>query len=360
MATVSNGIPYLLGGEKPTAALMNALHMTLDRKLTKMLSGKSPIIAQAGTFPSFLLGKCFFFTSGGAVYANKVPGYQSNSNAVLNPGGGLFGGPIVELPVARPYNPWQCTVATGGPYTDEFTTAINAMVALNGTTPGTITFDEVNKIANLTVRFPSAIGDTGHYPTVAPSTMGLPCYSDAYGSPAQNVGYLENSMIAHYILHQGRERHGGGALLPQGGAMRGGAAFGLGCGGNHHRGADEHHAAGHLGQIQFLPRPQPQQRGLHGIVWRSLHLEAAAVRVRNGAADCAGWNLRRERELLLLRARRRSALLLVHSKRHGQHQRRGQHLVGLGWAGDGHDGGEQFDEPGRVAGLGGILHARRG
>ena len=77
------------------------------------------------------------------------------------------------------------------------------MVALNGTTPGTITFDEVNKIANLTVRFPSASGDTGHYPTVAPSTMGLPCYSNAYGSPAQNVGYLENSMIAHYIMHQG-------------------------------------------------------------------------------------------------------------------------------------------------------------
>ena len=87
MATVSNGIPYLQGGEQPTAALMNALHMTLDRKLTKLLSGKSPIIAQAGTFPAFLLGKCFFFTSGGAEprppYANKVPGYQSNSTIPL-------------------------------------------------------------------------------------------------------------------------------------------------------------------------------------------------------------------------------------------------------------------------------------
>ena len=107
------------------------------------------------------------------------------------------------LPVARPYNPWQCTTATGGPYTDEFTTAINAMVALNATTPGTITFDETNKIANLTARFPSASGDTTHYPAIAPSTMGLPCYSDNYGSPSQNVGFLENSMIAHYLLHQG-------------------------------------------------------------------------------------------------------------------------------------------------------------
>ena len=210
MPSVSSQIAYLRGGEQPTAALMNALHMTLDRKLTKLLSGKSPIIAQAGAFPSFLLGKCFFFTSGGAVYALNVPGYQSNSSIPLDGGGSVGPGGLPyppgyvppSLPVARPYNPWQCTVASGGPYSDEFTTAINAMVALNATTPGTITFDEVNRIANLTGRFPSASGDGGHYPIVAPSTMGLPCYATSNG-PAQNVGYLENSMIAHYILHQG-------------------------------------------------------------------------------------------------------------------------------------------------------------
>lgn len=72
-------VTYLVGGESPTAARMNALFAALDGKLSTMLGGKSFLLAQAGTFPKKLCGKIFFFTSGTTLYAQRAPGNLNGS-----------------------------------------------------------------------------------------------------------------------------------------------------------------------------------------------------------------------------------------------------------------------------------------
>ena len=96
-------IAYLSGSESATAGRMNSLFASLDAKLTTVLGGRSFILNWSddltGTVqvPRVLMGKAFFFTSGTAIYARRVPGFIN-----LNPGG---------LPIARPYNHAQFTSA---------------------------------------------------------------------------------------------------------------------------------------------------------------------------------------------------------------------------------------------------------
>jgi hypothetical protein len=140
-------IPYLTGGESPTAALMNKVFtdasISLDAKLSKLLHGKSFFLARTAQPLQRLCGKAFFFTSGTAVYASRVPGY-------INNGGG----------VARPYNHAQFTTAVAG---------INF---------ASCTFDETKHIANVP-------------PFAAGAYSGLP--------QARGVGLCDWSLQAHYI-----------------------------------------------------------------------------------------------------------------------------------------------------------------
>jgi len=176
MSSVSNQIAYLTGGEKPTAECMNRLFMTLDRKLGKMLFGKSPILAQTANFPAFLLGKTFFFTGGHAVaYSQSVPG------AILMPGN--------TPPVVRDYVHAQLTSAV-------------AAITLSA-----VTWDEVNKIAKVP-RFPAVatVGNpsagTYQYTTAYPTDPGIPCDLETTDT-AYQVGFLENSLQCHSLMHQG-------------------------------------------------------------------------------------------------------------------------------------------------------------
>ena len=140
-------VPYLTGGEEPTAARMNTLFAALDAKMTRLLGGKSFFLAQASAPPQRLCGKAFFFTSGTAVYASRVPGWIDNGGNVT-----------------RPYNHAQFTNAVAG---------INEAL---------VTWDETNKVAN------------------------VPAFSsDAYdGLPqAWDTRLLGWSLEAHTLMHQG-------------------------------------------------------------------------------------------------------------------------------------------------------------
>lgn len=89
-----NDIDYMTGNESPSAELMDDLFAALDGKLSAILGGRSPFLAQTATMPQYLIGKTFFFTAGTAIYASRIPGY-------INAGSG----------VARPYNHAQFTLA---------------------------------------------------------------------------------------------------------------------------------------------------------------------------------------------------------------------------------------------------------
>lgn len=114
-------IPYLAGGELPKAALMNKLFTDadgLDDKLNRLLGGRSFFLGQSSQPPARLVGRAFFFTSGTAVYAGRVPGV------------------ILSSGVARPYNHSQ------------FTTAV-AAITLTGTLTDSVTrVATVNQIAS--------------------------------------------------------------------------------------------------------------------------------------------------------------------------------------------------------------------
>lgn len=147
-------IPYLPGNERVTAALMDTLYAELDRKMTLMLSGKSFFLGQAAAMPQRFCGKCFFFTSGNAVYANKAPGWQASSGTLT-----------------IPYDH------------DIFTNAVNAI------DPATVTWDETNKIA--------------HVPSFPPSAYGtVPQHLDGFNKPL-GAGLLDWSLQTHYLMHQG-------------------------------------------------------------------------------------------------------------------------------------------------------------
>lgn len=151
MATVN----YLPGGELVTAELMNVLFEAFDGKMATMLSGKSFFLSQDAAMPRKFCGKSFFFTSGMTNYAQSAPNW-------VDSGGG----------VALAYNH------------SVFTTAIAAI------DPATITWDEVNKVAQVPAftltqyqGLPNSIEPTFHLPV--------------------GTGLLDWSLQAHYILHQG-------------------------------------------------------------------------------------------------------------------------------------------------------------
>jgi len=190
MPSVSNQVAYLTGGERPTAACMNALHQALDRKLSQLLSGKSPVIAQSQNFPAILLGRTFFFTNGqGTAYSSQVPGSIFISGGLTTRSGT---DPTTGLPYPPGYQTWVAPVIRDYQH-HQFTDAVSAI------TLSAVSWDEVNKLANVP-RFPqSAYKDLTDYPT----DPGLP-YVDQYsGVAAAQVGFLENSMQCHYLLHQG-------------------------------------------------------------------------------------------------------------------------------------------------------------
>ena len=153
---------YLSGGESPTAASMNALFGTLDEKMKAMLGGKSFLLAQTSQVPHYLMGKCFFFTSGTTNYAKRAPDYLPDSGTPAN---------------TRAYNDSQFT---------------GAMAALTST--GSYAFDEVNKIVTI--------------PQISSSAYaGLPAWGGSMdGSGAgysQSIGLFEWSLQACYLMHQG-------------------------------------------------------------------------------------------------------------------------------------------------------------
>ncbi len=148
-------IPYLNGGERATVARMNALFtapdVSLDAKLAKLLSGKSFFLAQSTQMPANLVGKAFFFTSGVALYANRVPGFVDT---------GLAAG-VTASGIARPYDHSQ------------FTAAVAAIDQENN-----VTWDETHKIA--VCEF---------------------AYAELGGLPGGLL--LDWSLDAHFLMHQG-------------------------------------------------------------------------------------------------------------------------------------------------------------
>ncbi len=146
-------VPYLVGGESPTIARMNALFGSLDAKLASMMGGiggRSFFLAQAEALPQKLCGKAFFFTSGVALYSRRVPGYIETGI-----GGTNF--------VARPYDH------------SVFTAAVAAIDWTTATTDTTL------KIVTITA-FASSLY----------TAAGLPAL--AYG-----VNFLDWSLAAHTL-----------------------------------------------------------------------------------------------------------------------------------------------------------------
>jgi hypothetical protein len=160
-------IEYLTGGEAPTATLMNRLFhgeappdplpepppdppldlmAGLETKLSRLLGGKSFLLAQDAVFSRRLFGKAFFFTSGPTIYSQRAPGFVD-----------LSGG------VARPYNHTQFTNAVAG------------------ISPTGLGWDDANRIVTVP-------------PFSAPLYAGL--------TPYANVGVLDYSLQAHTLPHQ--------------------------------------------------------------------------------------------------------------------------------------------------------------
>jgi hypothetical protein len=76
-------VSYLSGGESITAARMNLLFEEADARLSRLLSGKTFILADPEVAASRLLGKCFYFTAGNCAYSYQLPGAWSNAGASL-------------------------------------------------------------------------------------------------------------------------------------------------------------------------------------------------------------------------------------------------------------------------------------
>jgi len=159
-------VDYLTGYEAPTADLMNRLYAALDAKLTRLLGGRSFFLAQTATMPAYLTGKTFFFTSGAAIYAPRVPGYIENNTT--------------SHPVARPYNPAQ------------FAAARAAATVLG--------YDEVNQVVQIQ-KVPAAF-----YQGLPQEDPGQPDWAAEPNAAwaAAGVGFFEWSLAAEFISRNGR------------------------------------------------------------------------------------------------------------------------------------------------------------
>jgi len=80
-------IPYLVSGERPTAARMNALFDALDAKLSNLLTGKSFLFCDDAGF--FLSRKRFCFFSGLSAYARRFAAHSYNHQLFVDAADGL-------------------------------------------------------------------------------------------------------------------------------------------------------------------------------------------------------------------------------------------------------------------------------
>lgn len=159
---------------------MNQLFGTLDAKLSRILYGKTPLLAQTATMPSTLLGNCYFFTTGSPVYASRAPGYSASA--------------------AYSHAPYSTLLAN--------------------LSPAGITWDETNKVALLPGRTNRGnwSGATAYavYDTVTSGGVTYCCIqAHTNQTPATATGYwlpcdsaakksvFDGSLQAMYVMHQG-------------------------------------------------------------------------------------------------------------------------------------------------------------
>ncbi|MEN6533322.1 MAG: hypothetical protein ABFD89_06640 [Bryobacteraceae bacterium] len=169
-------LDYIAAGSKPTAAQMNLLWAEFDRKLTKILYGKSFLLSRIGQFPASLMGKIFYFTPVGfePIYALRSPGIG------VNPGGVVLG------PDGNPLPPTPASVMV---YDHSvFTARLAAIQADITATPSHATWDDANRIVTVPLTPDSAYGLYPHETT------------DGFGD--RPMGFFDHSLQAHYLMHQ--------------------------------------------------------------------------------------------------------------------------------------------------------------
>jgi hypothetical protein len=157
-------IPYLQGGERPTAVQMNALFAALDTKLTTLLGGRSFILGMVNApangslvIPAPVFGKTFFFVTGPTAYAQFVPGRILKTVSAVDPVTSL----TVSADSVRPYDH------------EPFEDAIAAAVVSS--------YDGTKRVATI-------------------PTIGGAYYTDGLTATA-GVGLCEHSLQAHTVEH---------------------------------------------------------------------------------------------------------------------------------------------------------------
>ena len=158
---------------KPTAALMNAVWGEFDRKLTKILSGKSFLLARGQQFAPALMGKIFFFCADRTqtVYSPRAPGF-------------ITGTPGVDaMPIPYDHQVFVNALA-----------AVEADIAAN---PSHATWDDTNRIVTVPVIPNSA------YAFTDADYGSLPYEQWLDGAGTRAMGLCDHSLAAHSILHQG-------------------------------------------------------------------------------------------------------------------------------------------------------------
>jgi hypothetical protein len=174
MAVVNPIIP----NTKPTAALMNAVWGEFDRKLTKILSGKSFLLARKQPFLANLMGKIFYFNDNPAetVYSLRAQGFIAGGG--LGPDGQPNGPP---LPI---------------PYDHEvFTRAIASIEAKIAADPTSVQWDDANRIVTVPTFMP--------IPPNNPYAFTNPDYGQLPFENGGGMGLFDHSLAAHTIMHQG-------------------------------------------------------------------------------------------------------------------------------------------------------------
>ena len=159
---------------------MNAVWGEFDRKLTKILSGKSFLLARGQQFAPNLMGKIFYFCADRTqtVYSPRAPGFITGTwGVVYNPDGTRsFSSDAMPIPYDH----------------QVFVNALAAVEADIAANPSHATWDDTNRIVTVPVIPNSAYAFTN------PAYGSLPC---ELGTRA--MGLCDHSLAAHTILHQG-------------------------------------------------------------------------------------------------------------------------------------------------------------
>lgn len=168
--------------DRPTAAQMNALWGEFDRKLTKILSGKTFLLSRQRQFNGVLMGKIFYFTPAPAatVYGGRAPGFTQGdpSGVVIGPDGQPIPSPLTTIPYDH----------------QVFVNAVAAVAADIAANPSHATWDHASRIVTVPPIPASAYAYTN------PAYGSLPM---EWPSAQHAVGLCEHSLAAHYLLHQG-------------------------------------------------------------------------------------------------------------------------------------------------------------